>query len=76
MNSIQEKVVKLCESAEPKENLEKWTRGYIPKHYKRINIEMSEAKRLAMKGAIEATTCFETNLYFTQAVIFGAVIEH
>lgn len=76
MNSIQEKVVKLCESAEPKENLEKWTRGYIPKHYKRINIEMSEAKQLAMKGAIEATTCFETNLYFTQAVIFGAVIEH
>lgn len=76
MNSLQEKVVKLCESAEPKENLEKWTRGYIPKHYKRISIEMSEAKRLARKGVVEAMTCFNTNLFFTQAVMFGAVIEH
>lgn len=76
MNSTQERVVKLCESAEPKEKLQQWTRGYVPKHYKRINIDMDEAMRLAKLGVVEAMTCFNTNLYFTQAVMFGAVIEH
>ena len=76
MNQIQQKVVDLCNSAEPKKNLKKWTRGYIPKHYKRINIDMDEAKRLALLGATESLTCFGTNLYFTQSLIFGAVIEH
>lgn len=76
MNSIQSRVLELCNSAEPKENLKKWTRGYIPKHYKRLNISMQEAKRLAVTGATEALSCFGTNLYFTQSLIFGAVIEH
>lgn len=76
MNSIQEKVVKLCNSAEPKDNLREWTRGYIPKHYKRLSIDMSEAFRLAKLGATEAITCFNTNPYFTQAMIFGAVVDY
>ena len=76
MNSLQERVVKLCESASPKKELTEWTRGYIPKHYKRLNISMEEAIRLAKMGVVEAMTCFNTNIYFTQALMFGAVIEH
>ena len=76
MNSLQERVVKLCESASPKKELTEWTRGYIPKHYKRLNISMEEAIRLAKMGVVEAMTCFNANMYFTQALMFGAVIEH
>lgn len=73
MNSVQSKVVALCDSVEPKENLKKWTRGYIPKHYKRLSINMDEAIELAKIGVTECATCFMTNPYFTQSLIFGAV---
>lgn len=75
MSSVQDKVIALCDSAEPKENLEKWTRGYIPKHYKRLSISMQEARRLAVIGARECITCFDANPFFTQSLIFGAVVD-
>lgn len=75
INKSQEEVVRLLKNATPKYKLNKWTRGYIPRHYKRINISMKEAFRLAKIGATEALTYFQVNLHFTQALIFGAVIE-
>lgn len=75
INKSQEEVVKLLKNATPKYKLNRWTRGYIPKHYKRINVSMKEAFRLAKIGATEALTYFQVNLHFTQALIFGAVIE-
>lgn len=75
INKSQEEVVRLLKNATPKYKLNKWTRGYIPRHYKRINIPMKEAFRLAKIGATEALTYFQVNLHFTQALIFGAVVE-
>lgn len=75
MNSIQERVIKLLDEATPKEQLKKWVKGYIPEHYKRLNISMEEAERIAEIGAVEAYAYFGTRLYFTQALLMGAAIS-
>lgn len=75
INRSQENVIKLLETSAVKYELPKWTRGYIPKHYKRLSIPFREAFRLAKLGATEALTCFKINLHFTQALIFGAVVD-
>ncbi len=72
-NKSQEEVVALLRDATPKAFLQPWTRGYVPKHYKKLNISMQEAYRLAKIGAEEALIYFKANLHFTQALIFGAV---
>jgi len=73
MNDTQKKVVKILDQAVPKKELKKWLVGYIPKHYKRLSISMAEANELAVTGATEAVAYFGTKLYFTQALLFGAV---
>lgn len=73
MNDIQKQTVKLIDSATPHSKLKKWVKGYIPEHYKRLSISMDEAIELAELGAKEAYAEFETVLYFTQALLFGAV---
>lgn len=75
INKSQEEVVRLLKEATPKYKLKNWTRGYIPEHYKRLNISRQEAFRLAVIGAREALTYFQVNLHFTQAMLFGAVVE-
>lgn len=75
INKSQENVIKLLKNSYCKYELPKWTRGYIPRHYKRLNIPMREAFRLAKIGATEALSCFGINLHFTQALIFGAVVD-
>lgn len=73
MNDVQERVVKLLDNAEPKENLQKWVNGYIPKHYKRLSIPMNDAIEIAVDGAAEAMSYFNTKLYFTQSLLFGGI---
>lgn len=63
----------LLKSATPARKLRKWTRGRIPEHYKRLNISDEDAVRLAKIGAVEAMSLFGTNLFFTQALILGAI---
>lgn len=72
-NKSQERVLELLRDATPKAYLQNWTRGFVPKHYKKLSIPMSEAYRLAKIGAEEALLYFKANLHFTQALIFGAV---
>lgn len=74
-NEMQKQVIRLLESAEKKENLKPWIRGYIPKHYKRITADWKELKALAAAGAAKSVAYFGTKLYFTQAVIMGASIS-
>ena len=71
--SPQERVIALLDKATPKEKLKKWVMGYIPEHYKRISISMDEAVELAKIGQTEAKVYFGNDLFFTQAVLFGAV---
>ncbi len=71
--SPQERVIQLLNRATPKENLKKWVRGYIPDHYKRLSISIDEAVELAKTGQTEAKVFFGDDLFFTQAVLFGAV---
>lgn len=73
MTSVQDRTIELLESATPKEKLKKWIRGYIPEHYKRISIDMEEAVKLATIGATESKIYFGETLFFTQALLFGAV---
>lgn len=49
--------------------------GYIPKHYKRMTLDTAEQTRLAMIGAARIYSAFGDLLYFTQAVIAGAVLS-
>lgn len=49
--------------------------GYIPKHYKRISLSEEEQKRLAVIGVTRIMGAFGDRLYYTQAVIAGAVLS-
>ena len=50
-------------------------RGMIPKHYKRLTCSSEEADRLAEIGFIEIAKYFGDNLFYTQALIAGAVFS-
>ena len=75
MTNDQKRVVELIDNAEPKENLERWIRGRIPKNYKRLSIDMKEAKELAEFGARKSFKHFGTRLHFTQSLIMGAYLK-
>lgn len=49
--------------------------GFIPKHYKRISLSEDEQKRLAALGVTRIVGAFGDKLYYTQAVIAGAVLS-
>lgn len=74
LNDIQKRTVSLMDAATTKEKLKKWVHGYIPEHYKRLNISKDEALSIAIDGARECFAYFETKLYFTQALIAGACL--
>lgn len=57
-----------------KKNLQKWFIGKIPHHYKRISVDAEEMMRLALIGYSELLDMFGDQLYFTQAVIAGAIL--
>lgn len=58
-----------------KKNLPDWFIGKIPHHYKRISVDSEEMMRLALYGYSEVNTMFGDSLYFTQAVIAGAILS-
>lgn len=68
-----ERLKNLLKSAD--ENRGKWLIGNKPLHYKRLSVDFEEADRLAKIGAIEIGAAFETVLYYSQAVIAGAVFS-
>lgn len=52
-----------------------WLIGKIPKHYKRLSVPYETAVALAKKGALEIAAAFEDKLFFTQALIAGAILS-
>lgn len=56
-------------------DLQPWLIGKIPKHYKRLSIDMEEALRLAKLGASVMAAAYGIKLFFSQAVIAGAVLD-
>ena len=57
-------------------NLPKWMgQGKIPHHYKRITVSYEEALELAVLGQMEINTYFGDTLYFSQALIAGAILS-
>lgn len=72
---VQEKVRKLCQQATPTDRLNKWVRGFIPEHYKRLSCSKEVAAELAKKGAVESITAFGTKPYFTQSLLIGAFLD-
>lgn len=84
MKNAIKRVEKLIDTAEPKENLQKWLniqskgkwiQSYIPKNYKKLSISMDDALRFAKIGAEDAYTSFGITLFFTQAMIWGAIVS-
>lgn len=58
------------------DDCKKWVgRGKIPKHYKRLTCSMDEAMRLAKIGFVEIAKYYGDSVYFTQALIAGAVFS-
>ena len=53
---------------------EPWIIGKRPKHYKRLSCSYDEATRLAKLGASRIAAAFGARLFFTQAVIAGAIL--
>lgn len=51
-------------------------KGKIPKHYKRLSCSKDEADELAKLGFITIGKYFGDSLYYTQAVIAGAVFSN
>lgn len=58
-----------------RKNLPRWVVGKIPHHYKRLTVSQDEAIELALKGQSEVNTIFGDTLYFTQALIAGAILS-
>lgn len=56
-------------------DLEPWLIGKIPKHYKRLTISMEEAKAYAKRGAAIIYSKFGDKLFFTQALLAGAIFS-
>lgn len=52
-----------------------WILGQVPEHYKRITVTPEEAIELAFIGQKEIFADFGNPLYFTQAVIAGAILS-
>lgn len=61
--------------AEQDFNRPDWLIGKIPKHYKRISVPYSEALQLAKLGAVEMGAYFDCKLFFSQALIAGAILS-
>ncbi len=49
--------------------------GYVPEHYKRLTCTKEEADELAKLGFLTIGKYFEERLFYTQAVIAGAVFS-
>jgi len=75
MREEQKRVIELLDSATPKGELNSWGIGFIPRHYKRLSVSMEEARELAEIGYKETFMYFGNQLYFTQALIIGAIIS-
>lgn len=56
-------------------NLPKWVIGKIPHHYKRMTVTQEEAIELALLGQSEVNAMYGDVLYFTQALIAGAILS-
>lgn len=57
-------------------DLPRWVgRGFIPSHYKRLTCSKKEADRLAKIGFITIAKYYGENLFYTQALIAGAVFS-
>lgn len=57
-------------------DLPKWAgRGFIPSHYKRLTCTKEEADRLAKIGFVQIYSYYEEKLFYTQALIAGAVFS-
>ena len=56
-------------------NLDDWAVGKIPRHYKRITASEDEQRRLAILGATTLCPAFGIRLFFTQALLAGAILS-
>lgn len=52
-----------------------WIIGRIPKHFKRLSVDMDDAIRLAKFGQQKMGAAFGMKLFFCQAMIAGAVLS-
>lgn len=55
--------------------LSPWVIGKIPSHYKRLSIPMEDAREYAKKGAAVIFSKFGETLFFTQALLAGAIFS-
>ena len=58
-----------------RKDCEPWIIGRRAKHYKRLTCSDEEAVRLAKLGASQIMAAYGTKLFFTQAVIAGAILS-
>lgn len=56
-------------------DLKVWANGKIPNHYKRLSIDMKKAEEYAIEGYSKVWGYFGVKLYFTQALIAGAILS-
>jgi len=75
LKNLQERIDKLLEDTTPKENLQKWVKGYIPEHYKKLSISREKAIEYATEGAVISLSHYDDKLFFTQAMINGAIMS-
>lgn len=58
------------------DNLPRFMRGYVPKHFKRLSVPLEKAYELAIDGdAVIGGAFDDVDLYFCQALIAGAILS-
>lgn len=55
-------------------DLDNWVIGKVPKHFKRLSVSKKKARELAEIGATLMWKHFEKKVYFSQAMIVGALL--
>ena len=73
MATSKEQVFQLLSLRQKK--LSPWVIGKIPHHYKRLSVSAEDAMRLAILGQKRIGDAFGDKLYFTQALIAGAMLS-
>lgn len=58
------------------DNLPRFMRGYVPRHFKRLSVPLEKAYELAIDGdAVIGGAFDDVDLYFCQALIAGAILS-
>lgn len=75
LKELQKRVDDLLDKATPRKELKEWVKGSIPEHYKKLSITFEKVLEYATEGAVLSLSHYDDKLFFTQALVNGAIMS-